>query len=569
MKRVWALLLTLALVLGCAGAWGESADPTEKNTESADVVFEEANGTEASNASGTEATPTEKANADAANSKYYLESVQHPSQVNLHVIGTQVTVKWKAVPGVDFYDVWDQYPADGGTRKYMGRTTKTSLTIQSSTGNHKFLVASGIYVGGDEWISYWSRYRILNITNTLQPPPTLKASVSGTKVTLSWTRSSGAKKFFIKEKGSNGVYKQIASTSKQKYTLTLSKGQHRIGVSSAYNVTSGVVVESDYIRYVDITIKKGTSTSPSTGKAKYYALLIGEATFSNEYASRNEYDVKNMATMLKSKVNGPTGAAWKVTQKINAGYTGTKNLINSTFKNATKNDVCLFFIATHGNSSGDGELAMNYYSDRSFLDFDTLATWLKNACKGKVIVVIESCGAGSAVYAPGVVQNDASAAGETFGDEMSAVTEKSNAKLIMNQPGPDDFDAANFVNRAISAFAKADPGIELDEEMDGEEVNVGAGAMRTSKFYVLAAARHHELSWGTETYGAQGNYFTKWLIEGVGSKSYSPADTNRNKIVTLNEAFLYLKKHSTTPGGNVQHAQVYPKNSSYKLFKLK
>ena len=573
MKRGLALLLILALALGGLGATA-AAESLAKNSEAGALPLEEVSNGAAKASNGADAvrTPSEASNgADVKNERYLSPDVGYPDQVNLHIIGTTVTIQWQAVSGVDFYEVWDRCPADSGSYVLLGTTSKTSYTVTSATGRHRYLVAGGIYSGSDTYVSETSRYRELNLTNTLQPPTSLKASVSGKNVTLTWNRQSAANSYVIKEKTAQG-WKQIATTSGLKKTVTRTAGSHTLGVASVSKPAAGVVIESEYIRYVNVTVKgASTDPEPATGSARYYALLIGEATFTNEYASRNEYDVKNMAAMLQ-KVKGPSGAAWSVTRKIDAGYGKIQSLINSKFKNARKNDICLFFIATHGNSYGDGELAMNSKnSSRSFLDFGTLATWLNRACKGRVIVIIESCGAGSAIYDPYDTEN-AAAEGLSFADEMSAVEERANGTLIQNQPGPDAFNAASFVEKAVSAFARVDPGIELEEEMTEETLedtpNIGAGAMRTSKFYVLAAARHHEQSYGTESAGRQGNYFTKWLIEGVGSKASSPADTNKNRIITLKEAFAWLKKNYRTPGGNVQHAQVYPKNSSFQMFKL-
>ena len=100
----------------------------------------------------------------------------------------------------------------------------------------------------------------------------------------------------------------------------------------------------------------------------------------------------------------------------------------------------------------------------------------------------------------------------------------------------------------------------------------GTGAMRQSRFYVLAASRHHELSWGSESKGY--NYFTKWLTEGVGTSGNMPADTNNDGVVTLTELFNYIKQYNTygiksSDDGKIyyQHVQRYPVGSQYPLFR--
>ena len=256
--------------------------------------------------------------------------------------------------------------------------------------------------------------------------------------------------------------------------------------------------------------------SVTDGTTHYRALLIGEEDF-NPICTRNRGDVLHMKSMLGT-VKGPKGSKYTVTAKYNLGYSGVKTAIKNAFSGSSVDDVCLFFIATHGNSYGDGELAL---TDGNSLDFATLASWLSTYAKGDVIVFIESCGAGSAIYKNG------------------------NA----------DFDAEKFTQLAIEAFAAEDQRCVE---------NKGVGAMRKSKYYVLAAAAHHEESWGYEgeTPAESGNMFTDWLIEGIGKSGHMPADTNNNNTVSLKELYTYIKQYD-----DYQHVQVYPTTGTYYLFK--
>ena len=77
------------------------------------------------------------------------------------------------------------------------------------------------------------------------------------------------------------------------------------------------------------------------------------------------------------------------------------------------------------------------------------------------------------------------------------------------------------------------------------------------------------MSWGHEGGSGSGNYFTDWLIEGIGSSGHMPADTNSDNVVTLHELYTYISQYDTVTfqGSYTQQVQVYPTNSSYKLFK--
>ncbi len=417
------------------------------------------------------------------------------------------------------------------------------------------------------------------------------------------------------------IYKlAFANTDLTKITLT--KKITSIASTAFKNATVGTFSAPSGSYAYKWGVSKGFIGKTTTGN--YKALLIGEYSFVNysysygyywDYTQRNVEDANNMETMLKS-VYGPTGKKYSITKATDASKAKIKSLIKSTFSGATSSDTCLFFIATHGDSSADGELAMPFlgtttreyeefiYSSDSYLPFSDLASWLKTYCAGPVVVIIESCGSGSAIYSPSE-END-TLTPVSFENAMETISGAGEAGgLLTNTPGAagvaDDeliktlsgdpvltekdkelipnFDPASFVDSAISAFRTADPGIVVEEGVDFDEeleaMENSTGDLRVkNKFYVLAASRHREMSWGREDGSDSYNYFTKWLIDGIGSYGNSPADTNDDSVLTLKELFNYLKQYndySFYSGGQYyyQHAQVYPVNSSYKVFLLK
>ena len=297
---------------------------------------------------------------------------------------------------------------------------------------------------------------------------------------------------------------------------------------------------------------------------EYRALLIGEKTFLGNEGTievlRNSNDVAKMAGML-GKVYGPEGTKYKTTRKINAGYYAIQSAIRTTFVDTMEQDISIFFIASHGNNNGDGELMMpftgdpnnnadrNAYEANKYLSFETLASWL-SVINGKVIVILESCGAGSAVY---VESNGLHKRGEKTEDEKSE----------------------DFVQAAVKAFAKADPGITTGQ-ITVDTGRKSTGDLRQPKFYVLAAAAHHEESYGYGN-GASDpvNLFTKWLIQGVGETGNSPADTDGDNTLVLNELHRYVQKvgdnYKVIIDGVTyyQHVQVYPEDCNQAIFLLK
>ena len=309
----------------------------------------------------------------------------------------------------------------------------------------------------------------------------------------------------------------------------------------------------------------------------YRALVIGEQRhldYDNEEqkyiiddCTRNTADADNIEKMLL-RVYGSDGTGqYAVTKKIDAGYTEICNSIKNTFADTTDYDISLFFIATHGYSDDDGDLAMpfkgdpdnlddvyDYLGNHYYLSFSTLASWLKQYVRGRVIVIIESCGSGSSIYDSDLEQNGA----------------KNSTEGNNNNP-------ADLASAAVYAFELADPGIEVYDDTGTELGSNTTGDLRIPKFYVLAASRHHELSWGSETGDVQYSYnaFTNWLIEGVGYPGNSPADCSpQDTYLSLTELFDYIRQYDTWPFYSdgityYQHVQRYPVGSQFKLFVVK
>ena len=295
-----------------------------------------------------------------------------------------------------------------------------------------------------------------------------------------------------------------------------------------------------------VTVKSGTS-----GETVYRALLIGEENFSGQsVCTRNRGDVTAMTKMLNS-ITGPAGGNFSIVKKYDLSASQVLSAVKNAFSGADDDDVSLFFIATHGDVdyTGDyaGALAM---SPSGSLLLKDLANAL-NAVPGKVIVVLESCGAGAAVYPNGGNSNN----------DGKALYEDIKRR------------ATQFDEAVIRAFSGADPGIVVTLQPNDVQANTGEFRV-DNKFYVLTASRYQELSWGMESGKSETsyNYFTMWLTQGIGTSGAMPADANSNNQTTLDELYRYISKvgddyqFRTDSGVYYQHVQVYPADSDYVLF---
>ena len=252
--------------------------------------------------------------------------------------------------------------------------------------------------------------------------------------------------------------------------------------------------------------------------AEYRALLIGEQRFLwfyddgdwmlDERNQRNIGDVDNLIRSLEN-VTGPEEpwGPFAVTRKTNLSRGGIRDAIRDAFADTEEQDLSVFFIATHGDETSDGDLSAAFtgragnaadrekYRKAQWISFETLAKWLKTYVKGRVFVILESCGSGSAIYDPAVPEN------------------KSGR----------DAAAERFVRRAVEAFSKEDPGISA------VDAGKSTGDLRIPKFYVLTASAHEEKSYGWET-GKQLQLLHEMADGGHREKGKLPRGPGRGRI---------------------------------------
>ena len=368
------------------------------------------------------------------------------------------------------------------------------------------------------------------------------------KVTLN--KSTGSLKV-------KGTLKLKATLPKGTYSpITWSSSDKKIARVGAAGKVTAVAVGTATITaatYNGRTAACVVTVNPDEAEVDYRALLIGEENFLSDVCTRNRGDVLHMENMLMN-VKGYYGGRYSITKKYDLSAKQVLSAIKTTFADADENDVSLFFIATHGDVSSTGEYA-GYLS--MVPSGDMLLGELANALKavpGKVIVILESCGSGAAVYANGNGATDRKAM-------LEAAKQRAKA-----------FDAA-----AIRAFANADTGVRVRvDASDSGDTRSNTGEFRVdNKFYVLTASDYNELSWGNEMNDADRsyNYFTLWLYEGIGVSGSMPADANNNGQTTLNELYRYISDvgddfpfRPADGGVYYQHVQVYPAKSNFVLF---
>ena len=292
----------------------------------------------------------------------------------------------------------------------------------------------------------------------------------------------------------------------------------------------------------------------------YRALVIGEGSFPDAGLDElpGKRDVALMVRMLSS-VRGPADTGWAVQSATDLTAEQIHAAIQSAFAGAVDGDVSLFYISTHGDQefeidgrySGYAGCLMTYpdprfdnWYDRNALTLGRLAGWLCEV-PGQVIVMIDSCGSGAAIYGAAGVSAPAISA-EDF-DNVHEIDAPAFS--------PEAFDQA-----VVDAFRDVDKGV----------LGPGQGAfVLENKFFVLTASAYRETGWSNKN---KYSYFTKWLTDGIKVKGKMPADANKNTYATLDEVFNFIRRRAekkTFKYNGVkykQHVQVYPANCGFELF---
>ena len=351
--------------------------------------------------------------------------------------------------------------------------------------------------------------------------PKSQSVMQGKTITLKVAATGGSLKYqWYYRKSASGSWTKMSGKTSASLKLTVGRYngyQYRCKVSNKYGT---------------VTSKAATL---KVNYVKYRALLIGQ-TYKTTSATTlvGDVDVSYMNSALTdSSVKGPKGGKWEVTPLVDKSRDQIQSAITSTFAKADSNDVSLFYFSGHGDPESTGAYAGAICSVEGssigFIQLSELAGWLKKI-PGKVVVFIDSCGSGAAIHKNGTVTDNAAA----------------NA-------------AADRFNQAvINAFAAVDETI-----IDGTVSNTGE--FRTSKFYVLTASDYQE-----ESLAGDVSLFTYYAAYGLfGYADMTKYGGNGNNYVTLYEMYRFIKKFEVDDSGtHLQHVQMYPAKSEYKLTKV-
>lgn len=290
-----------------------------------------------------------------------------------------------------------------------------------------------------------------------------------------------------------------------------------------------------------------------SGKTVYRALLIGETTYTSRL-NGPENDIRFMGGMLRGLSNH-----FEVCSQQNATLDEIVDLIDVAFEGATNDDVSLFYYSGHG-VTGAGE----YYSgalqtvDYGYLTMGDLAELLSNV-PGRVIVILDSCGSGSAI-------SDGSNRKVSTAEKSSCKSEsKANSSDDSSDAQSIGFNAEQFNTGVIESFSAVDSTI-----ISKPGRNTKSMELKQTKFHVITSSAYEENSLTTMIDGIWGGILTKGIAYATGCSYpdgiYSgsmPADINADYGISFSE----LKECCQDYAGDRQTVLGYSASPDYVFFR--
>ncbi|MBR3948846.1 MAG: fibronectin type III domain-containing protein [Clostridia bacterium] len=161
---------------------------------------------------------------------------------------SSIKLSWKKVTGADGNRVY-QYNSKTGKYKTVKTLTGTSYTVKNLKAGTSYKFAVKAYTkDGDETL--WAASSRTITTATKPVTPIVKATAGSGKVTLSWSKVSGATGYVIYMQNTSGDYEKLGSTKSTSYVKkSLKKGKTYKFRVKAYKKVDGKYIYSGYKTY--------------------------------------------------------------------------------------------------------------------------------------------------------------------------------------------------------------------------------------------------------------------------------------------------------------------------------
>jgi len=286
------------------------------------------------------------------------------------------------------------------------------------------------------------------------------------------------------------------------------------------------------ISYTENGVTKTTSAEITVGtvtqnEVVYRALCVGVGDYiqgSDNDLNAPPYDVDRIGQILQQCKFGISNTTFSNITYLKDWQATKSNIlqsISSTFSGTDSNDISYFYFTGHGALVGNTSYLCPA-DMTSLVDSVISVNELENALStipGTKVVFLDSCHSGGFI-------------GKTID------------KTIISKE-----ELESFNDEVINIFSQA----QL------------RGLLTTNEYKVLTSCHYYQECY--EIQPAEGDpfgVFTMALCDGCGYSGSYPADTNLNTMVSLQEAYLYVKDWVFSYGA-VQDVQIYPNNSTFTI----
>jgi len=287
----------------------------------------------------------------------------------------------------------------------------------------------------------------------------------------------------------------------------------------------------------------GNTTPPITNETVYRAYCVGVGdyiyypdSYGNIDLPSPPYDVDRIRQTLGYCKFGLSNTGFSTISYLKDRQATKSNILQgiaSTFSEADYNDISYFYFSGHGirvnNTAYLCPAEASYYAPMTnYISVDELENAL-SAIPGTKVVFLDTCHSGGFIG-------------------------KGKGEITISQE-----ELESFNDEIINVFSQAQ----------------SKGLLTTNQYKVLTACHYYQESMGLypivpgdfDPFGV----FTMALCEGCGYSDSYPADTNLDTMVSLQEAYLYVKSYVTELDAQIpyisitQDVQVYPNNSTFTI----
>lgn len=488
--------------------------------------------------------------------------METPSFIDYEWTETGLKLTWDAIPGAMGYVIYRRGFHETGYHKLMVSedTATTYIDTTMKPGEVYYYFVYSFRLAQPQGWRCFSLKGDIGMGVWLPKTTGLTAvSAQENSVRISWAATEGANKYDVYISTTPG------GTPKANGRVSNAYGYHNsavLGRTYYYRVRPVRIFSNGDVSVGDWSDELAYTHQETVGT--YRALLIGNTYTgeSNELPGCDN-DVDGMRTMLGRM----TATPYSVTVKKNIRAEEILSSISSTFRNASYNDVSLFYYSGHGaNSLGADGNPTSYHAAlvgtfQTYVSIARLKTEL-DKIPGKKVIIIDACHSGQFIARDGAVTQVSSSAFNSqvvnlFANDDQLSGDVSRTAVVLAADGSEllSEEAPAFIDRADDAnFAKS--GYYVITACRSEEKSVSTG-------YDSNGDGKIDRYFGLFTYGLC--YGNGWNLARNSAISSLNADLNKDSKVTLYEAYVYAKVMAQSHNPN-QTAQIWPENSAFVLW---